>query len=72
MIYYFDSFSILVVNKESKIRRLYTPFEVLCIESVDDIKLGVIYDVDEVFPDEDDILLYKIKGNLYAYKHFSI
>ena len=72
MIYYFDSFSILVVNKESKIRRLYTPFEVLCIESVDDIKLGGIYDVDEVFPDEDDILLYKIKGNLYAYKHFSI
>ena len=72
MIYYYDSFSILVVNVESKIRRLYTPFEVLCIDSIDELKFGYTYIVDEVFPDEDDILLYKIGGNLYSYSNFII
>lgn len=72
MVYYFDGYSILVITKESVIRRLYTPIEVLCIESVDDLQFGEELFVDEVFPDEDDILLYKIRGNLYAYKHFKI
>jgi len=72
MVHYFDTYSILVITKESVIRRLYTPIEVLCIDSVDDLEYGAALFVDEVFPDEDDILLYKIKGNLYAYKHFMI
>ena len=72
MVHYFDTYSILVITKESVIRRLYTPIEVLCIDSVDDLEYGAVLFVDEVFPDEDDILLYKIKGNLYAYKHFII
>ena len=72
MVHYFDTFSILVITKESVIRRLYTPVEVVCIDSVDDLQYGSVLFVDEVFPDEDDILLYKIKGNLYAYKHFII
>ena len=72
MVHYFDGYSILVITKESVIRRLYTPIEVLCIESIDDLQFGEELFVDEVFPDEDDILLYKIRGNLYAYKHFRI
>ena len=72
MVHYFDTYSILVITKESVIRRLYTPIEVVCIDSVDDLQYGAVLFVDEVFPDEDDILLYKIKGNLYAYKHFII
>ena len=72
MVHYFDTYSILVITKESVIRRLYTPVEVVCIDSVDDLQYGAVLFVDEVFPDEDDILLYKIKGNLYAYKHFII
>ena len=72
MVHYFDGYSILVITKDSIIRRIYTPIEVVCIESVDDLKFGEELFVDEVFPDEDDILLYKIRGNLYAYKHFKI
>ena len=72
MVHYFDGYSILVITKESVIRILYTPIEVLCIEAVDDLNYGEELFVDEVFPDEDDILLYKIRGNLYAYKHFKI
>jgi len=72
MVHYFDGYSILVVTKDSKIRRIYTPIEVVCIESIDDLQFGEELFVDEVFPDEDDILLYKIRGNLYAYNHFKI
>jgi hypothetical protein len=72
MVYYYDSYSILIINKNSEIKRLYTPFSVLSIESIDDIKMGCTLFVDEIFPDEDDILLYKIMGNLYCYKYFTI
>ena len=72
MVHYFDSYSILVITKESVIRRLYTPIEVLCIDSIDELKFGEPYLVDEIFPDEDDILLYKVNGNLFAYKNFTI
>ena len=72
MVHYFDTYSILVITKESVIRRLYTPIEVLCIDSIDELKFGESYLVDEIFPDEDDILLYKVNGNLFAYKHFTI
>jgi len=68
----YDSYSMLVMNKQSEVRRLYTPFSVLSIESIDDIKMGCILYVDEIYNDEDDILLYKIKGNLYCYKYFII
>lgn len=72
MVYYYDSYSMLIINKHSEIKRLYTPFSVLSIESIDDIKMGCTHYVDEIFPDEDDILLYKIMGNLYSYTYFII
>ena len=68
----YDSYSMLVMNKQSEVRRLYTPFSILSIESIDDIKMGCILYVDEIYTDEDDILLYKIMGNLYCYKYFNI
>lgn len=64
MIYHYDTYSILVVNKLSVIRRLYTPFEVLCIESIDKLEYGASLFVDELFPDENDLLLFKIGASL--------
>jgi hypothetical protein len=72
MVHYYDSFSMLIMNKQGKIKRLYTPFSVVCIETIDEIKIGYQFFVDEIFDDEDDILLYKIKGNLYSYTYFII
>ncbi len=72
IIYNYDSFSMLIMNKQAKITRLYTPFSVLSIESIDDIKMGCTLFVDEIYTDDDDILLYKIMGNLYAYRYFII
>jgi hypothetical protein len=34
MVYYYDSYSMLIINKHSEIKRLYTPFSVLSIESI--------------------------------------
>jgi len=71
-ILYYDSYSLLVINPKGKIRRVYTPFKVHCIEPVDDLQFNSRLIVDEVFEDQEDKLLYKICGNLYAYQHFEI
>lgn len=72
MIFYYDSYSILVLNKRGLLRRLYTPFRAICSESVEDLQVDTKVYVDEVFPDEDCRLLYKIGGNLYPYFNFRI
>ena len=69
---YYDSFSILVINPTGKIRRLYTPFRVQCIAPADSIQINTTLFVDEVFEDQDDLLLFKINGNLYPYTYFAI
>jgi len=58
-ILYFDSFNILVIIPKGKICRVYTPFKVQSIESVDDLQINSRLFVDEVFKDEDDKHLYK-------------
>lgn len=72
IVFYFDSYSILIINQQGKIRRLYTPFCVQCIYPIEEIQVNTWVYVDKVFPDEDDLLLYKVCGNLYAYKYFTI
>jgi len=71
-ILFYDTYSVLVINGTGRIRRLYTPFKVLCTKAVDDLHQNTSLFVDEVFEDPDDLLLYKINGNLYAYKYFTI
>ena len=65
-ILFYDSFSILLLNPNGQLRRLYTPFRVTCINHIDNIRLNAVLFVDEVFEDQDDLLLFKIYGNLYA------
>lgn len=72
IVYYYDSFSIAVINPGGKLRRLYTPFMVKCVKSIDDIQVNSFVYVDEVFKDPDDLLLYKIGGNIYSYTNFEI
>jgi hypothetical protein len=71
-IIYYDSFSIAVINPSGKIRRLYTPFMVKCISKIDDIHENCSVYVDEVFKDPDEMIVYKIGGNLYPYSSFRI
>lgn len=71
-IVYYDSFSIAVINSKSKLRRIYCPFMVKCICTIDDIQENSSVYVDEVFKDPNDILTYKIGGNIYPYSCFRI
>jgi hypothetical protein len=71
-IVYYDSFSIAVINPSGKMRRLYTPFIVKCIDSIDEIQENSSVYVDQVFKDPDDLLTYLIGGNLYPYSNFRI
>ena len=69
---YYDSFSITVINPCGKMRRLYCPFVVKCIASIDKIEENSSVYVEEVFKDPDDLLSYMISGNLYPYSNFRI
>lgn len=71
-IVYYDSFSIVVINPRGKMRRLYCPFLVKCIHTIDEIQEKSSVYVDQVFKDPDDRLTYMIGGNLYAYSNFRI
>ncbi len=71
-ILYYDSSSIAVINMKSKLRRIYCPFMVWCIESIGGIQENSCVYVDEVFKDPDDLLCYKIGGNFYPYSNFRI
>lgn len=71
-IIYYDSFSIAVINASGKMRRLYCPFLVKCISSIDEIEENSSVYVDQVYKDPDDLLNYMIGGNLYAFSNFRI
>ena len=71
-IIYYDSFSFAVINPSGKMRRLYCPFLVKCVISIDEIEENSSVYVDQVFKDPDDLLNYMVGGNLYAYSHFII
>ena len=71
-IVYYDSFSIAVINPSGKMRRLYCPFLVKCVNDIDEIHENSCVYVDQVFKDPDDLLSYMIGGNLYAYSNFRI
>ena len=64
--------SVLLINPIGKIRRLFTPFKVVCIESINGIPINTSVFVDEVLNNDRDQLLYQINGSLYLYKHFQI
>jgi hypothetical protein len=71
-IVYYDSFSIAVISSKSKLRRLYCPFMVKCISTIEDIQAESYLYVDQVFKDPEERLTYMIGGNLYAYSNFRI
>lgn len=71
-ILHFDQESILVLTHKGVIRRLYCPFLVKCVNTIDDIQEETVCYVDRIYDDPDDRILYLIGGNLYAYHCFLI
>ena len=72
-VYYYDSSSILVINPKGQIRKLYTPFRVLCISTIINcVEKGSWVFVDEVKSNRKDELIFVVGGRPYPYQHFQI
>lgn len=68
----FKTDSLLVINENGKIRRIYTPFRVLANESVHQVKKGSWVYVEKISVNSKHQIVYQINGNLYLYNLFWI
>ena len=69
---YCDSDSILIIDEEGKIRRIYCPFAVMCIIDVDVYKKGEYVIVTAVKIAKNLLLVYVIDQKNYYYYFFKI
>lgn len=68
----FKTDSLLVINQNGKIRRIYTPFKVLAITSVGSITKNTWVFVQKIALNEKQQLLYVINDEQYLYESFRI
>ncbi|CAL1517825.1 hypothetical protein MMC2321_01561 [Chitinophaga sp. MM2321] len=64
--------SILVINRQGYLRRLYCPFGVVTIVQVGSIPPRTKMIVQEVQATIQDLLIYIINGKPFTHKHFHI
>jgi len=69
---FLDNHSLLVINSKGKLRTLYTPFRVKCIEGKDNIPADGWVIVEEIESPKKHGLIYLIQNKKYSHKHFRI
>ena len=69
---YVDNRSIIVINQQGHLRKLYCPFRVLCVDSINTISVDTWCYVDSVELSSDAPIIYQIGGVLYPFHHFHI
>lgn len=69
---FYNSNTLLLINSKGLIRKLYTPFRVVCISAVGYIGISTHVYVEEVVSNEKDELLYVVADQVLSYKHFKI
>ena len=69
---YCDPHSILVIDTKGRLRKLFCPFRVLCIQAVGTIPAGSWVMVEEIQMARNNGLLFIICEKPYSYKHFHI
>lgn len=67
-----DPYSIMAINKSGKLRKLYCPFRVLCMEAIGPIAQNSWCYVETVVPDTKHLFVYSINSIKYPYSHFHI
>ena len=67
-----NSNTLFVINVTGKLRILYTPIRVLCINETNRIPVNTWVYVEEILSGKDDVLLYVIFGKIYIYNNFRI
>ena len=70
-VFFFDFKSVLIINPLGKLRRIFTPFNVVKIYS-DGCSINHVYIVDEVQSTKDDRLIYIINDKPYFHSEFEI
>ena len=69
---YCDANSILLVNKNGIIRKLYCPFQVKAIKDYETFSKDAVLWVDQVASNEKNQLVYWIMQKAYIHKQFEI
>lgn len=67
-----DPRSLIVINREGIMRRLYTPFRVLCIQHVGSLAEGTQFYVNEVHGTIKGELYFVIFKQPFLHKHFRL
>ena len=63
---YFNSHVLLVINGQGAIRRLYTPFRVLEVDT------GIMVYIDEIVTNDKDELIFMVNNQPHPYHRFRI
>ena len=69
---YVDHNSILIINPRGKMRQLYVPFRVQVVQNTSILKIHTWVWVEEVMPNDQDKLLYRITTHWWPYHIFRI
>lgn len=64
--------SILIVNKEGKIYRLYAPFKVICRYPINGIKSNTLVYVEAVYGTTKGEIIYTIFKKPFPHSHFEV
>ena len=65
-----DNSSLLLIERNGIFTKVTCPFQVICIQSINELTDGNVYIVSEVFGTPDDNILFVIEGNPYTHTYF--
>jgi hypothetical protein len=69
---YYDPRTLLVINAKGKLKVLYVPFRVLCVDPIGNLPLhGLVY-VERVYAGRGNTLYFQVFGRRYAHRHFKL
>ena len=71
-IIYYNANCILVINKVGKLRKLYVPFQVMCIIPIGKLKPGTIVFVEKVAQHKQLLIIYRVFNEWLPYNSFAI
>lgn len=69
---FYDEKSILIINENGVLRKLYTPFKVLCVLPAGNIKADTWVYVEQVAPHSEFLIIYRIFNEWFPYNCFLI
>ena len=69
---YIDHNSILVINHRGKNRQIFVPFRVQVMQETNILKIHTWVYIEEVMPQDQNKMLYRVTSNWWAYNIFRI